>query len=204
MPIVAGSFMIAEKKIQHVVVYTDASTRNKVSAWSVLIKIKGTATSSPKPIILSGDCPEEVQTSSQAECFAILRAVESVKELYPDVNCISVNTDCQSLIRVLRKRGKRSKFPVNRKIQEDIIKSSWGCGIALNISHVPAHTGGKGKAARLNRKVDLESKRARKKVELKLASAPKVTVPVIIPPKKNKIENFFQSVFKVWKTLVNN
>ncbi len=67
--------------------YTDASFREGQGSWAYWIR------SGKGRIINSGPCPRDVQTSNQAELYAVYMALETIKKELPKTLGILLNSD---------------------------------------------------------------------------------------------------------------
>ena len=70
-----------------VTLYTDASFREGHGSWAYWIR------SGKGRLVNSGPCPREVQTSNQAELYAIYKALETIKTDLPKTVGVFLNSD---------------------------------------------------------------------------------------------------------------
>lgn len=136
-----------------VTVYTDASFKDGVGAWACWIR------SGKGRIVESGVCPRSVMTSNQAEFYAVLKALEIIKEQLPRTRGLYLNADSKLVV---------DKIPLNapaingasrnqQKACHEILRDTkWG----LQVRHIRSHQKIKDSKTFINNQVDELAKQA--------------------------------------------
>lgn len=146
-----------------VTIYTDAS-RNDLCAWAFW------ARSDAGRIIENGLCPDDIQTVNEAEMFAILYAINAVRQDWPHTNRVLVKADNQHAIRLYEDLNKLSKVETEARMQ----RAFWELTKDLKrvrVEWVKAHTKKDTMQAYLNKQCDYLAKKARKRKERELLSS---------------------------------
>ena len=137
-------------------IFTDSSHYRGVGSWSVLFK-------SEENLIISGICPQYVITAAQGEAYAVFKAVELAKTLFPQNKRIRIHTDCIGLCSVLQKSSIPQKNPINRMIQQAILKRLIQNQYEWTIAFVRSHQDLDDLSSVCNNLVDLHARRIRRK-----------------------------------------
>jgi hypothetical protein len=138
-------------------VYTDCSHYKKVGSWSVLLK------SDDDQLIISGICPQYVQTAAQGEAYAVFKSIELAKTLFPNHKKLKIHTDCIGLCFVLQKTANPQKSSVNRMIQNAILTNLVRWGYEWEVLFVRSHQGDNLVSSVYNDLVDTHARKIRKK-----------------------------------------
>jgi ribonuclease HI len=130
-----------------VTLYTDASFKNGQGSWACWIR------SGKGRIVKNGPCPKEIQTSNQAELYAVFKALEIIKEELPKTVGIYLNSDSQlvcekSLVGTSEVQGASKKW--QKAIHSILIDQNW----ELKTKHIKAHQKVQCTRTFINNKVD--------------------------------------------------
>ena len=141
-------------------IFTDCSHHKKIGSWSVLFHSgKG-----EENLVISGICPNYISTAAQGETYAVFKGVELAKKIFPKHSKLKIYTDCIGLLNVLKPTAKSQKHPVNRMIQQSVIKKLSTGGYDYEILFVRGHQLNKvSNEALYNNIVDEHARKIRRK-----------------------------------------